>query len=91
MLRKCLILVFFFYCQQISCIRKKILEGLRTFLQFMSENYYRNLADNIDNFSGSGFYSRIGADADLPREDVQKYILATSDFAKSIQTNIYRQ
>ena len=27
-------------------------------------------------------------DANIPREDVQKYILATSDFAKSIQTNI---
>ena len=27
-------------------------------------------------------------DADLPREVVQKYILATSDFARSIQTNI---
>ena len=54
----------------------------------MSENFYRNLADNIDNFSGSGFYSRIGADADLPREDVQKYNLATSDFTKSIQTDI---
>ena len=57
----------------------------------MLENYYRNLADNIDNFSGSDFYSRIGVDADLPREDVQKFILATSDFAKSIRTNIYRQ
>ena len=51
-------------------------------------NFYRNLADNIDNFTGSDFYSRIAADADLPREDVQKYILATSDFAKSIQTDI---
>ena len=27
-------------------------------------------------------------DANIPREDVQKYILATSDFAKSIQTDI---
>ena len=26
--------------------------------------------------------------ADIPKEDVQKYILATSDFAKSIQTDI---
>ena len=51
-------------------------------------NFYRNLADNIDNLAGSDFYSRIAADADLPREDVQKYILATSDFAKSIQTDI---
>ena len=46
------------------------------------------MADNIDNFTGSDFYSRITADAHLPKEDVQKYILATSGFAKSIQTGI---
>ena len=45
-------------------------------------NFYRNLADNIDDTSD--FFSRITADADIPREDVQKYILATSDFAKGI-------
>ena len=44
------------------------------------------MADNID--IGSDFYLRITADANIPREDVQKYILATSDFAKSIQTDI---
>ena len=38
------------------------------------------MADNVDNFTGG--------DANIPREDVQKYILATSDFAKSIQTDI---
>ena len=49
-------------------------------------SFYRNLADNVDNTSD--FYSTITADADIPREDVQKYILATSDFAKSIQMDI---
>ena len=44
------------------------------------------MADNID--IGSDFYSRITADANIPRKDVQKYILATSDFAKSIQNDI---
>ena len=44
------------------------------------------MADNIDN--GSDFFSRITADANIPREDLQKYILATSDFPKSIQTDI---
>ena len=34
------------------------------------------MADNVD------------TSANIPREDVQKYLLATSDFAKSIQTNI---
>ena len=38
------------------------------------------MADNVNNFTGG--------DANIPREDVQKYILATSDFAKSIQTDI---
>ena len=31
-------------------------------------NFYRNLADNIDDTSD--FFSRITADADIPREDV---------------------
>ena len=51
-------------------------------------SFYRNLSDNVDNFLGSDFYSRITADADIPKEDVQKYILATSDFAKSIHRQI---
>ena len=51
-------------------------------------SFYRNLADNADNFVGSDFDSRIAADSDIPKKDVQKYILATSDFAKSIQTEI---
>ena len=33
------------------------------------------------NFPGSEFYGRIANDADIPSEDVKKYILATSDFA----------
>ena len=48
-------------------------------------SFYRNLADNVDNFVGSDFYSQIATDSDIPTEDVQKYILGTSDFAKSIQ------
>ena len=51
-------------------------------------SFYRNLSDNVDNFLGSDLYSRITADADIPKEDVQKYILATSDFAKGSQTDI---
>ena len=51
-------------------------------------SFHRNLSDNVDNFLGSDFYSRITADADIPKEDVKKYILATSDFAKSIHRQI---
>ena len=61
---------------------------LKNFLAGYVGSFYRNLSDNVDNFLGSDFYSRITADADIPKEDVQKYILATSDFAKSMQTDI---
>ena len=52
--------------------------------------FYRSLADNIDMFLGSDFYGRIANDADIPSENVQKYILATSDFAKGMQKDINR-
>ena len=68
--------------------KKEDTRQLKNFLAGYVWSFYRNLADNVDNFIGSDFYSRITADADIPREDVQKYILATSDFAKSIQTDI---
>ena len=51
-------------------------------------SFYGNLADNVDNFVGSDFYGRIATDSNIPPEDVQKYILATSDFAKGMQTDI---
>ena len=44
------------------------------------------MADSVN--TGSDFHSRIASDANIPKEDVQKYLLATSDFAKSIQTDI---
>lgn len=48
----------------------------------------RIVGDNVDNFLGSDFCGRITNDADILSEDVQKYILATSDFAKGMQTDI---
>ena len=51
-------------------------------------SFYRDLADNVDDFIGSDFYFRITNDPVIPDEDVQKYILARSDFVKSIQTDI---
>ena len=51
-------------------------------------NFYRNLVDNIDDFLGSDFYGKIANNRDIPSEDVQKYILARSDFAKGMQTDI---
>ena len=46
------------------------------------------MTENVDTFSGSDFYGRITSDADLPSEDVKKYLLATSDFSKGIQNDI---
>ena len=51
-------------------------------------SFYRNLADNVDNFLGSDFYGRIAKNWNILAEDVQKYILATSVFAKGMQTDI---
>ena len=62
--------------------------GLKNFPAGYVGSFYRNLADNVDHFLGSDFYRRIANDSDIPSEDVQKYILATSDFAKGRQTDI---
>ena len=50
-------------------------------------NFYRSLADRVDNVQ-SNFLSAISNDTSIPKDDVQKYLLATSDFAKSMQTDI---
>ena len=76
-----------FYLLPVNKLYKK--EDTRLLKNFPAgyvRSFYRNLADNID--IGSDFCSRITADGNISREDVQKYILATSDFAKSIQTDI---
>ena len=78
----------FFLLPTNKLYKKENIRRLKNFPAGFVGNFYRNFADNFDNFTGSDFYSRIAADADIPREDVQKYILATSDYARSIQTDI---
>ena len=51
-------------------------------------SFCRNLADNVDNLLGSGFYGQIDNDANIPSEEIQKYILATSEFEKAMQNDI---
>ena len=51
-------------------------------------SFYRDLADNVDNFLGSDFHGRIAKDVNIPSADIQKYILPTSDFAKGMQNDI---
>ena len=78
-----------FYSLPTGKLHKKTKKSrLKNFSTGCVGRFYRNLADNIDNFLGSDFYGRIANDSDIPSEDVQKYILATSDFAKSMQTDI---
>ena len=76
----------FFLLPTNKLYKKENTRRLKNFSAGHMGSFCRNLADNID--TSSDFYSQIAADADIPREDVQKYILATSDFAKSIQTDI---
>ena len=68
--------------------KKEKQKKLKNFPAGYVGNFYRNLADNVDNFLGSEFYGRITNDANSTSANVQKCILATSDFAKGIQTDI---
>ena len=68
--------------------KKEKTRRLKNFPAGYVGSFYRNLADNVDNFLGSDFYGRITNDADIPSEDVQKYILETSVFANGIQNDI---
>ena len=76
----------FFLLPTNKLYKKENTRRLKKFPAGYVGNFYRHLADNIN--TDSDFYWRIAVDTDIPKEDVQKYLLATSDFAKSIQTDI---
>ena len=61
---------------------------LKSFPAGYVRRFYRNLTDNFDNFLGSDFYGRFSNDWDILTEDVQKYILKSSDFTKGLQSDI---
>ena len=67
--------------------KKENTERLKNFPAGYVGNFYRNLNDRVDNVQ-SNFLSVISADTNIRKNDVQKYLLATSDFAKSMQTDI---
>ena len=50
--------------------------------------FLRNSAGNVNGVATSEFYSRIANDVDIPSSDVQNYLLATSNFSKSMQNDI---
>ena len=71
-----------FYSLPTEKLHKKLKQSrLKNFLAGYVGSFYKNLADNVDNFLGSDFYGRISNNVNIPSEDIQKYILATSDFA----------
>ena len=76
----------FFLLPTNKLYKKEDTRKLKNFLAGYVGSFYRNLADRID--TDSDFYWGIANDANIPNEDVQKYLLATSDFAKSMQTDI---
>ena len=65
---------------------KENTQRLKNFPAGYVGSFYRNLADRVD--TSSDFYAHIANDANIPKEDIQKYLLATSDFAKSVETDI---
>ena len=78
----------FFLLSTNKLYKKENTRRLKNFAAGYLGNFYRNLADNIDSLTDCYFYLRIAADANIPKQDVQKHIMVTSDFAKSIQTDI---
>ena len=54
--------------------KKEKQKRLKSFPAGYVGNFYRNLADNVDDFLGSDLCGRITNDSDIPTEDVQKYI-----------------
>ena len=67
--------------------KKENTKRLKNFPAGYMGNFYRNLNDRVNNVQ-SNFLSAISADTNIPKDNVQKYLLATSDFAKSMQTDI---
>ena len=68
--------------------KKTETKKLKNFPACYLGRFYKNLADNVDSSLGSDFHGRIANDADIPTDDVQKYLLATSDFSKGMQDDI---
>ena len=76
-----------FYLLPTKLYKKENTKRLKNFPAGYVGNFYRNLNDWVDNVQ-SNFLSAISADTNIPKDDVQKFLLATSDFAKSMQTDI---
>ena len=67
--------------------KKENTKRLKNFSAGYVGNFYRNLSDRVDNVQ-SNFLSAISNDTSIPKDNVQKYLLTTTDFAKPIQADI---
>ena len=76
----------FFLLPTNKLYKKENTKRLKNFPAGYVRSFYRNLADRVD--TNNDFFATIANDANIPKEDVQKYLLATSDFAKLMQTDI---
>ena len=78
-----------FYSLPTGKLHKKTKKSrLKNFPAGYVGSFHGSLANNFDNVLGSDFYGKIAGDGNIPSEDIQKYIFATSDFAKGMQTDI---
>ena len=75
-----------FYSLRTRKLHKKTKKSrLKNFPAGYVGSFYGNLADNINNvLLDFDFFGSIAVDVNTPSEDVPKYILATSDFAKGM-------
>ena len=76
----------FFLLPTNKLYKKENTKRLENFPAGYVGSFYRNLVDRVD--TSSDFYSNIANDANIPKEDIQKYLLATSDFAKPMQIDV---
>ena len=76
----------FFLLPTNKLYKKENTKRLKIFPAGYVGSFYRNLADRVD--TNNDFLATISNDVNIPKNDIQKYILATSDFPKSMQTDI---
>ena len=76
----------FFLLPTNKLYKKENTKRLKNFPGGYVGSFYRNLADRVD--TNNDFLATISNDVNIPKNDIQKYILATSDFPKSMQTDI---
>ena len=76
----------FFLLPTNKLYKKENTKRLKNFPGGYVGSFYRNLADRVD--TNNDFLATASNDVNIPKNDIQKYLLATSDFAKSMQTDI---